>query len=113
MGAELNPNLGRPRLADPKMVLRVRAGCVPIRTIMVPKTYIERRVAADSNDTLSFTHTIECKEVQVLLVSSMTFPNFWVLPAGGQAIPRAQVTYSLLYTINVVQVLAIAWTRRS
>ena len=93
MAAELNPALGRPRLADPKMVLRIRAGCVPIRTVMVHKTFIEKRVSAeaDSTETLAVTHTVECKEVQVLLVSSNTFPSFWVLPSGGQRLPRAQV----------------------
>jgi len=95
MAAELNTNLGRPRLADPKMVLRLRAGCVAVRTILVPKTYIEKRAAVDSKDAIPIMHTVQCREVQVLLVSSMTFPNFWVLPSGGQRIPRAQVTLLL------------------
>jgi len=95
MAAELNPSLGRPRLSDPKMVLRVRAGCVPIRTVMIPKTFIEKRASADSNETISITHSVECKEVQVLLVSSMTFPSLWTLPSGGQRLPRSQVNPSL------------------
>jgi len=90
MASQLHPAIGQPRLAAPEMVLRVRAGCVPIRTVIVDKTYIEKRPAADSNETISIPHTVQCKEVQVLLVESMTFPHFWVLPSGGQRIPVAQ-----------------------
>ena len=90
MGSQLNPALGQPRLADPKMVLRVRAGCVPIRTVMLDKTYVEKRPAADSNEIIAIPHTVQCKEIQVLLVESMTFPHLWVLPSGAQRIPIAQ-----------------------
>lgn len=108
MAAELNPALGRPRLADPKMVLRIRAGCVPIRTVLVRKTFIEKRVSeeTDSNETLAITHTVECKEVQVLLVSSNTFPSFWVLPSGGQRLPRAQVLIAHHFVLCIVSHLS-------
>ena len=108
MAAELNPALGRPRLADPKMVLRIRAGCVPIRTVMVRKTFIEKRASedTDSNETLKVTHTVECKEVQVLLVSSNTFPSFWILPSGGQRLPRAQVLIAHRFVLRIVSHLS-------
>ena len=89
MSAQLNPALGQPRLVDPKLVLRVRAGCVPVRTVVVPKTYIENRAAADSNDVIPVELSVDCTEVQVLLVSSLTYPSLWVLPSGVQRIPRA------------------------
>ena len=35
---------------------------------MVGKTFIEKRPAVDTNEMLEIPHTVECKEVQVLLV---------------------------------------------
>mmetsp|Transcript_26342 Transcript_26342/g.86541 ORF Transcript_26342/g.86541 Transcript_26342/m.86541 type:complete len:808 (-) Transcript_26342:1474-3897(-) len=88
--AEINPSMRPARLNDSSRLFRMRAGCVPTRTIYVEKSFFETRMGESASDVLKVERKVKCREVQVLLVTSLTYPDLWILPAGWQHIPRSE-----------------------